>query len=258
MNNRFGWKQQHPDFRDFKFSPKINNLPGLIDLRPGMSPVVDQLAIGSCTANAIAAAVEYEQLKQEEWKSEKDRNVFSPSRLFIYYNSRDIEGTVDYDNGAQIRDVMKAISKQGVCPENEYPYDIEKFKDKPPQKCYDDGQKNLILQYWAIDQDKYSLMSSLAEGYGYPVIFGFSVYDSFDDIGTDGIMKIPEKTESMLGGHAVLAVGYDTTKNVFICRNSWGEDWGDKGYFYMPFEYISNPDLCSDFWRISSVESKVV
>jgi C1A family cysteine protease len=102
----------------------------MVDLRDHMPEVYDQGHLGSCTANAIGGAYEYDQIKQKELEP------FTPSRLFIYYNERDVEGTVEEDSGAMIRDGMKVINKIGVVPEPMWPYDIEKFKEKPSEKCY--------------------------------------------------------------------------------------------------------------------------
>ena len=134
----YGWKPDLPDQRDHSYAAPfhvLTALPPKIDLRPqSPSEVYSQGELGSCTANAIAAAIEFDLLKQKQ-------PDFIPSRLFIYYNERDIEGTVDEDSGAMIRDGIKSVANQGVCPESEWEYNIEKFTEKPQQKCYDDALK---------------------------------------------------------------------------------------------------------------------
>jgi C1A family cysteine protease len=127
----YGWIPDLPDHRDHLYAappPRLTALPPSTDLRPQCPPVYDQGQLGSCTANAIAGAIEFDQMKQGQ-------TPFVPSRLFIYYNERDIEGTVGSDSGAQIRDGIKSVAQQGVCPEPEWPYDITKFTEKPPDTC---------------------------------------------------------------------------------------------------------------------------
>jgi C1A family cysteine protease len=251
INRRYGWKRQLPDFRDFKFVAKsriLAALPPAIDLRPGCSPIYNQGNLGSCTANAIGSAHHFGQLKQQ------DSDAFSPSRLFIYWNERDMEGTVNEDSGAYIRDGMRCVQKQGVCPETIWPYDVDKFRDKPSDDCFKNALFHQVLKYNAVSQQIDQLKACLAEGF--PFVFGFAVYESFENIGSDGIMPMPKPTESMLGGHAVKAVGYNDEKRWFIVKNSWGEGWGDKGYFYMPYDYIVDNNLASDFWTIRLVEDE--
>lgn len=139
---RYGWVRDLPDHRDQLYSAPVTALQALppqVNLTPRCPPVYDQGQLGSCTANAIGAAVEFEQMKQ------KLAAVFVPSRLFIYYNERVMEGTVDADGGAQIRDGIKSVAKQGVCPEPEWPYNPAKFKTKPPKRCYSDALKHRVV-----------------------------------------------------------------------------------------------------------------
>jgi C1A family cysteine protease len=240
---KYTWKPQLPDHRDYTISFTATSLPALVDLRSKMPVVYDQGNLGSCTANAIAAGVEYERLKQKE----KD---FIPSRLFIYYNERVMEGTVNYDAGAMIRDGIKSVNQQGVCPETEWPYTISKYRTKPSTKCYTDALLSKVLSYSAVTQTLDQLKAALAAGT--PFIFGFTVYDSFESntVATTGIVPMPLPGNYVLGGHAVIAVGYDDSKKMFIVRNSWGTSWGLKGYFYMPYAYVTSPNLASDFWTI--------
>ena len=245
---RYGWKRGLPDFRDFPLSlPHGKALPARIDLSGSCPPVYDQGDLGSCTANAIGAAHQFEQMKQRE-------AAFMPSRLFVYYNERALEGTVSQDAGAIIRDGMKVVAKQGVCPEAEWPYNVARFKVKPSAKCYTDGAKHLALQYLAVKQTLADMQGCLAAGF--PFVFGFSVYESFesDAVAKTGIVPMPKRGEQQLGGHAVLAVGYDCPTQRFIVRNSWGAGWGKQGYFTIPFSYLVNQNLASDFWTLRLVE----
>ncbi|MGI8950829.1 MAG: C1 family peptidase [Chitinophagaceae bacterium] len=248
---RFGWIPDLPDQRDFTFAaprPILKVLPAKIDLRNQCPPVYDQGQLGSCTANAIGGAFEFELMKAAKG------NVFMPSRLFIYYNERVIEHTVKSDSGAQIRDGIKSVNKQGVCPENLWSYQIKKFSSKPPQSSYKDAMKHQVLSYWRVPRTLSQMKGCLADGY--PFVIGFTVYESFESeqVAKTGKVNMPAKNEAQIGGHAVLVVGYDENAKRFFVRNSWGTGWGLKGYFTMPYDYLLNANLSDDFWTIRIVE----
>jgi C1A family cysteine protease len=245
--HRYGWLPDVPDQRDFLYAAPLTHiakLPLKIDLRPHCSPVYAQGELGSCTANALAGAMQFERHKQ------KLKPDFIPSRLFIYYNERVIENSVDSDAGAQIRDGIKSIANQGDCPETEWPYDISKFTCKPALKCYQDAIKYKAVQYQRVPQILNQMKGCLASGY--PFVFGFSVYTEFEsDVSAkSGEINMPGQKERLLGGHAVVAVGYDDATQRFIVRNSWGDWWGIKGYFTLPYAYLTDPNLADDFWTI--------
>jgi C1A family cysteine protease len=247
---RFGWVPDLPDARDFLYSAPeevLTSLPTELDLRPKMPPVYDQGHLGSCTANAIGAAFEFDVVSE----GMKD---FMPSRLFIYYNERAIEGTIDTDSGAMIRDGIKTLAKVGVCDEAIWPYDIARFAEKPPKKAYDDAKKHQATLYRRVLGTLHQLQGCLASGY--PIVFGFSVYESFmsAEVARTGEVPLPPRGEQLVGGHAVVAVGYDDSIQRFIVRNSWGDGWGMKGYCTMPYGYLSDPQLARDFWAIYTVE----
>ena len=186
----------------------------------------------------------------------QNEEMFIPSRLFIYYNERSMIGTVNRDSGAMLRDGIKSINKEGVCNETCWPYDITVFTKKPPRKCYREAKNYQTIAYSRVNRNLDDMKSCLASGL--PFVLGFTVYESFysKETANGGIMLWPEKTERALGGHAVMAIGYDDNLEGgrFIIRNSWGTNWGDKGYFYMPYEYLTNNNLSADFWVIQSVE----
>lgn len=245
---RYGWIPDLPDSRDRMYrAPRKIALPKAVDLRANCPPVYDQGDLGSCTANAIAGAIAFDQRK------EKLAQLFTPSRLFIYYNERALEGTVSTDSGAMIRDGIKTVASQGVCAEPMWPYIEQKFADRPPAPCYKAGKLHPAVSYSRLVQDPVQLKACLASGY--PFVFGFTVYESFEDeaVAHTGIASMPEEGETVLGGHAVMAAGYDDAHGRFLVRNSWGSGWGMGGYFTIPYAYLTDGNLAADFWTIRVV-----
>ncbi len=248
---KFGWVRDLPDHRDHLYSvcwmplEQKMTLPVSTNLTSKFPPVYDQGALGSCTANAIGAVFEYDQIKQK-------LTPWVPSRLFIYYNEREMEGTVGYDSGAQIRDGIQSVVTLGIPPEYHWPYDISQFTVKPPATVYQEALWNKATSYTRINNNNIDeLKTCLAAGF--PWVFGFTVYSSFMNVDATGIVPMPSFGEDIEGGHAIVGVGYDDNTGYFKIRNSWGSAWGDHGYAYMPYEYITNPDLASDFWTIRVV-----
>ncbi len=246
----YGWVRDLPDTRDFLYAAPLirfpRGLPPSVDLRPECPPVYDQGQLGSCTGNGIAGAIEFDQRKQ-------GNKEFAPSRLFIYYNERMMEGTVSQDAGAQVRDGIKSVATLGAPPESDWPYDITKFADKPPAAAFTDALQDLVSSYARVAQNLTQMQGCLADGY--PFVFGFTVYESFesDEVAQTGVVPMPSSGEKVMGGHCVVAVGYDDTERLFTIRNSWGADWGKNGYCMMPYEYLLSAQLASDFWTIRSV-----
>lgn len=249
---RYGWQPDLPDQRDFAYmapKPFLKQLPTKVDLRKQPTPAVyDQGQLGSCTANAIAGAFEFELLKQGSTYD------FMPSRLFIYYNERVIEHSVRTDRGAQIRDGIKSVHKQGVCPETQWPYIENKFASKPPTPCYKSALQHQVLTYERMPRNLNQMKACLSSGY--PFVIGFTVYESFESeaVAQTGKMPMPKKNESVVGGHAVLVMGYDDKSSRFIVRNSWNTDWGQQGYFTMPYAYLMDENLSDDFWTLRIIE----
>ncbi len=239
----FNLKRQKPDARDFKLSLVLApheavKLPISVDLRHSCPPIFDQGQLGSCTANAGCAA--FAMLK-------KTNTVYS--RLYQYFQERKIEGQINNDSGANMRDIGKALSIYGVCEESLDPYIISNFKKAPSIKANSNAKKNKVSGYYAVlGVDGIKNVLALKSQ---PVLIGFDVYESFESnsVATTGIMPMPKSKEQLLGGHAVLAVGYDDNKKWLIMRNSWGTNWGDKGYFYMPYDYV-NIKKAYDFWAL--------
>lgn len=249
QNPKYGWKRQTPDRRDKRAWLPTPKFTPVVDLVPKCPPVYNQGDLGSCTANAIAFAYEFDEINQE-----KIDEVFIPSRLFIYYNEREMEGNVSTDSGASLRNGIKSINKIGVCPSALWPYDIENFSEKPTQNCYEDAKCHRAVHYVAVPQRLDQIRSCL-QVWERPIVFGFMVYESFEseEVAKSGVMSMPKPEEKILGGHAVAIVGYDDYREMVKVRNSWGENWGDKGHFWMPYKFLLDPEKCGDFWVIRTV-----
>lgn len=244
---RFGWIRDIPDIRDVSYSiSRVGGLPTSVDLRASFPPVYDQLQLSACTGNACAGALAYARAMQ-------GLPSFTPSRLMLYYDARVLEGTTASDSGAQIRDVIKGAAQRGACPEDEWPYDTAKFADEPSASAYDAALKDRALGYRRVPQDLDHIRSCLAGGD--PIIFGISVFLAFesDAVAENGVVPMPGSSDAVIGGHAIVAVGYDDAAQRVIFRNSWGSSWGDSGYGYLPFSYITNPNLAADLWTIRLV-----
>ena len=248
---KYHWRADPPDTRDHIYQPPLGvTLPASVDLRPYASPIDDQGQLGSCTGNAIAGAIDLIDKKTQN-------KILRVSRLFIYYQERLLEGSINYDAGAYIRDGIKACYTYGAPQESLWPYTISKFAVKPSTASYADALNRKVTGYQRC-VDFNSVKAAVAAGN--PVIVGFTVYASFEGAlnNTTGMMPYPNvATEQVLGGHAVCIVGYNDNLNGgrFICRNSWGTGWGDRGYFYMPYQVIKNTSMSSDFWTISAVHN---
>lgn len=266
-NKGLGWKPDIPDIRDHKFMvdfTALGPLPSKFDVEEALQisiDVYDQSHWGSCTGNGVAHAISYctqvEDWKalQKQGKGKDELDVFVPSRLFIYYNERSLEGTVKEDSGAQIRDGIKSVNKWGVCDEKTWTYDDDNVFAKPSKQAYKEAILHQALSYKRVDNKNINYIKAALVS-GFPVVFGFTVYDSFmtEEVAKSGIMPLPSTNESIQGGHCVVAVGYDDETKMVRCRNSWGPGWGQKGYFQMPYEYITNPNAADDFWYVNFVE----
>lgn len=251
MNRKYGWKKQLPDSRDYKLATRIQTpaveLPVRFHLYANQAPIYDQGQLGSCTANAAAGCYEYQRNIQKlgDWM---------PSRLFIYYNERVLEGTTGTDAGADLRDGFKTMNQLGCAMESSWPYSAGAFAAKPPTYAYSEALQNKIAVYAAVAQTPQDIKTAIVARH--PIAFGFNVYDSFESntVAATGVVPMPDTAnEQLLGGHAVVIVGYDDHYQAYMVRNSWGESWGDSGYCFMPYDYIHNPALCSDFWVIDSI-----
>jgi len=178
---------------------------------------------------------------------------FTPSRLFIYYNERVVEQSVEVDGGAMPRDGIKVVASLGAPPESDWPYVIDRFADRPPARAFRDAGRHRIARYQRLPRDLDFMRGCLASGF--PFIFGFAVYESFEGpkVRRTGRLKMPLAGERAIGGHAVLAVGYLQRESRFIVRNSWGPEFGMAGYFTIPYRYLMERKLSGDFWTIRLV-----
>jgi C1A family cysteine protease len=244
--NYNGFRPDLPDQRDFTFSSlglNSTKLPTSVDLRPFQSPVLDQGQAGSCTSFALTGGLEALELKDK-------KSLIPMSQLFVYYNERALENTVKSDAGASLRDGIKTLAANGCCAESMWPYNIAKLETKPNSTCYTSGLNYIIQSYYRV-QTLADMKTCLS--LGYPFIFGITVYSSFESANatSTGIIPMPSKKERTLGGHALLAVGFDDSKQWFIFKNSWSKNWGNAGYGFLPYSYMTNTSLSSDMWYIS-------
>jgi C1A family cysteine protease len=236
-NIRYNWLRSPHDPKDHHYAAAGVPRPPVVDLTQHLGAPFDQGEEGSCTANALAGAFRF--LHPD----------FDPARNFIYYNERAMEGTVRKDSGAFGRDGVKSLHKIGVCSEAEWPYDVKAFRRRPTAKCYLDASSHRISEYLALHTVD-DMLDCLAAGF--PFVFGFTVFEAFegDEVAKTGILNMPGAKEKDLGGHEVLACGYDLAAQRFLVRNSWGAEWGQAGNFTMPFAYLANRKLSDDFWTI--------
>ena len=218
-------------------------IPKVVDLRPFMTAVESQGNSNSCTANAMAGAYEYLDNRINGQSTDM-------SRLFIYYNAREIEGSTNKDEGAYLSDCVKVVRKYGACTEETWPFTLDEVTSKPPKVAYREAAQFRIEDAASVDIDLDIMRTCLAEGY--PFVFGLQLFESFNGAGGNGgLVPMPDpNNEKHVGGHAMLCVGYSDTDRVFIIRNSWGEEWGDMGYGYVPYEYMVDPNLNHDCWVI--------
>jgi C1A family cysteine protease len=244
------------------------SLPLFADLRPHMPPCYDQGQLGACTGNACAGLIENAQMNA-------GLPSMTPSRLALYYHARYLEGTVPEDSGATITDIIQAMAF-GIPPENEFPYTNYQatFTQQPSPICYKDGVSlfdHEQISYVSVPQNAKSIKQHLAAGRA--VIIGIQVYDGDHGLESTsaaqtGMVEMPAPNANALGGHAVLLVGYDDRNTVndkgghavanplkgrYIVRNSWGPDWGENGHFFLPQDFVHNPNYAYDFWTISKL-----
>jgi C1A family cysteine protease len=270
---KYGWLPDIPDLRDhYQESTNVSDILKTIgidnkkkslirtsvDLRKWCSPIEDQEEIGSCTANAGIGLIEY-------FERRTYGKHLNASRLFLYKVTRNLIGW-EGDTGAFLRDTIKAMVLFGVPPESYSPYITSNYDDEPSSFCYAFAQNYKSIIYYRLDSPKIKqniLLKRIKEmlNAGLPSMFGFSIYSTINTVGQDGKIPFPSKHENRIGGHAVVAVGYDDkveinnpidntiTKGAILIRNSWGCDWGKDGYGWLPYKYIDE-SLAIDWWSL--------
>jgi C1A family cysteine protease len=272
-----GWLRDLPDFRDYteeheEIQPQLEkigvaqpdevSLPATVDLRAFCSPVENQGSLGSCTANATVGLVEY-------FERRAHGRFIDASRLFLYKATRDLLHWTG-DTGAYLRSTMGALALFGVPPEEYWPYQAAAFDNEPTAFCYSFAQNYQAIRYYRLDPSGTPpptlltrIKTNLAAGL--PPVFGFTVYSSISQAGTTGRIPYPGQGESVLGGHAMLVIGYDdnlritntnngsTTTGALLVRNSWGASWGNHGYGAIPYDYVTHR-LAVDFWSLLKAE----
>jgi C1A family cysteine protease len=287
-----GWLKDYPDFRDNnmlsdalsakqklrgnnktvkdvltdleKQCKKTKLLPEKVDLINWCSPIENQGSIGSCTAHAGTSLYEY-------FERRANGKHIDASRLFLYKTSRNLLGWTE-DDGCYLRTTMAAMALFGLVPEKYWPYVESDYKKEPDAFHYSFAQNYQALLYYRLDAgntSKTQLLHTIKDhlNKGLPSMFGFTCFSSLDtELGNSGYIPFPERTEEVDGGHAVMAVGYDDTikivnpanpKNVctgaILIRNSWGTEWGIKGYGYLPYKYILD-GIADDWWTMTKGE----
>lgn len=270
MKKRYtmGWQKDLPDFRDYTpraepiakllgkskaLKPSKAGIPANVDLSKFCSPVEDQGDIGSCTANSGVGLLEY-------YENRAFGKYLDASRLFLYKTTRNLLHWKG-DTGAWLRTTMKAMVLFGIPPEEFFPYDTSAYDDEPSAFCYAFGQNYKSINYYRLDSNTGSTTKLLNQvktflSAGYPSMFGFTVYNFGNE---NGEFPFPKDNDSVKGGHAVVAIGYDDgrkigrEKGALKIRNSWGTQWGQGGYGWLPYSYIE-AGLAEDFWSLFKSE----
>lgn len=263
IRKSYGWYPDLPDFRDKylvdsqHWTEKALRLPPSIDLSTNFyePPIYDQGQLGSCVSNGTAALFQFVSGKEGVPRTGHLIGSQMPSRLFIYHKAEMYEGDCNGDNGAQVRTGLKVIATVGVCEEKDYPYstDVAQLIKPIPNNIFALAYYNKTITYLRLNQTLAEMQGCLAAGY--PFVLGFTVYESFESeqVAETGIVPMPQPSEQVVGGHCVVCDGYNDTTQMFKCRNSWGTGWGQAGYFQMPYAYLTNSDLSSDFWTLRTV-----
>jgi len=223
----------------------ISDLPEQIDLRSWCSPVENQGTLGSCTANAAVGALEY-------LRSRRNDDPCDYSRLFVYFNTRRLRGDTANDTGAMIAECMAALLAYGSPPEEIWPYsDSDRWMEQPAELIYAKAKIDMTLQYSQLRSDA-AILSALAQGF--PVCFGIflpeKAYATASQSGHIAHLGAGDWQAQTIGGHAMLLVGYDLLRSHYIVRNSWGTDFGDQGYMYIPFDLMQRAGHPDSFWVV--------
>ena len=265
-----GWLSQRPDFRDKVYqAPHAGAaLDSHIDLRGQAVPIENQLHLGSCTAFMAGRLFREARRAMYGWTDNQPLSAhiagvedFTISHLATYYWSRFLldPNLVSVDSGSTCRDAIRSLNVYGACAWHNYKYNIENFAQQPPPNVVANASHREATAYYAVPQNLDAIKLCLSEPHpkgglkGYPVGFGFTVYNSFFGVGSDGMVPLPQANETVAGGHAVTIEGVDDSRQCFIVANQWGENFGDKGWCYFPYAYLLNTNLASDFWSVRTI-----
>lgn len=225
------------DSRDF-----VANFPvtqsQFINLQSLLPAVYNQGPLNSCTAHAVAAVIH----KKE-----------APSRLFIWFNTRSLQKNQLKNVGASMRDAVHSVIKFGVCRESSWPYILDQFDDTPPSQCFLEASQWKIELYARVHQDEKQIEAALQSKF--PIIFGMRIFQSFFQTRTTGIVQHPPPNDRFVGGHAMVIVGCDPIRRLFIVRNSWGNTWGNNGHCFIPYDLILDKKTSYDFWLLKDLEN---
>ena len=240
LHLKFERLDDHPKLNESHLPFSGGKMPDSVDHRSKMPPVYSQGMLSSCTANALVAIYSFHY------------GGFEGSRLFLYYNERVLENCVSSDKGVSLSTAVKALYAQGLCPEVNWPYNSGTVTVKPLDACYTLAAAREPITYHLIAHTIPAIKAALAQGY--PLMVGLAIFASImsNEVAKTGVVPMPTAGDKCDGGHAVVIVGYDDTKNggSWIMRNSWGESWGDKGHFYLPYAYLLDAHLCMDIWLV--------
>ncbi len=226
-------------------------LPESVQIGNHVHYIHNQLKLGSCTGQSITQSMEMKL-------PEKDYRPLSP--LFVYFNERRKEGTINKDSGASISDGIEVAARFGACSEQLWPYDNykETFTQKPPAECYKDALQSVVLDYTHVEHTLEGIKTAIAAGN--PVVGGITVFQSFESQHVDetGLVPMPQRKEKLMGGHAITFTGYDDESQYLSFVNSWGKTWGKDGFGFLPYAYFENPKLTmpSEIWSINAVGPK--
>lgn len=246
---KHGYRPDTPDQRDHIHIPQdayTMQLPPRVDLRAAMERALDQYSMNSCTACAVRVCLDYDRRKNR-------MHPIAPSRLFLYYNSRVLEGLIKMDDGASLRDTCKVVQQWGYCDESLWPYDKELLYKRPPPEVYQAAKQHAGVEYQRLLHDIQHLRAVLARGT--PFVFGFTAFNQFDsdEVAKTGVVPMPKPGDKIMGDHAMMVGGYDDHARVFLALNDWGPSWGKEGWCTMPYDYLTSRELASDFWIITHV-----
>ncbi len=237
-----GYVPDRVDTRDYIYKIIVRQFPLVSTLKDRMPPVLDQGELGCCVSNAVCNALAFLNIKS-------NKPIGFKSRIFNYYNSRVLEGTVAEDSGCEIRDAIKSSNQTGDCYDMTWPYDISKFTLQPPQQAYTEAAQHKLVLYQRVNQDRTSIKSCIVSGY--PIVIGIMCYNSLGNPNVDnGDIPMPTRKDYAVGGHCVLVTGYNDFTRKYEIQNSWGTTWGNKGYGTLPYSYVENSSLATDFWQM--------